>query len=276
MNKINIFTDGASRGNPGLAGAGIVIYDGKIILDQFSKFLGKKTNNEAEYGAMILALEYLTDKKIKSANLFSDSEFLVKQMSGKYKVKSEKIIPLYKKAQILLKNLEVKFSWVRREDNTVADSLANKALDDLKNSKQKISKNVILNQNNIIQKSSTSKIQSLKLDKAFFGKINCLKIQMNQDNEIYFHMGILKVGSWSWDKVKMNENELGDIINILKKDEGKCSFYHSFETKKTQIWCNKSKLGFSIKIKDVSKNLSVGELEVLRIILEECIKIKSF
>ena len=116
----------------------------------------------------------------------------------------------------------------------------------------------------------------LKLDKAFFGKINCLKIQMNQKDEIYFHIGISKDSKWNWIKVKMNDSELGEIINLLKKENGKSSFFHSFNENKTQIWCNKSNTGFSIKIKDISKNLTLGESEVLRIILEESIKIKNF
>ena len=74
----------------------------------------------------------------------------------------------------------------------------------------------------------------------------------------------------------MNENELVDIVNILRQSEGKCSFVHSFDSKKTQSCCNKLKTGFGIKIKDVTKNLSIGEAEVLRIILEEAIKIKRF
>ena len=118
----------------------------------------------------------------------------------------------------------------------------------------------------------------LKLDKAFFGKVNCLKIQMNNNDEVYFHMGLLnqKDSKWTWEKVKMSDAELGEIINTLKKDISKCSFYHKFNETATQIWCNKNLTSFSIKIKSVSKNLSIGEFEVLKIILEECIKIKCF
>lgn len=128
---------------------------------------------------------------------------------------------------------------------------------------------------NLINK---NKKNELKLDKAFFGKINCLKIQMNNFNDIYFHIGLLnqKEKVWSWIKVKMSDVEIGDIVNILKQDEGKCSFFHSFDDNKTQIWCNKSKSSFSIKIKDISKNLTVGEFEVLRILLERCIAIRNF
>lgn len=118
----------------------------------------------------------------------------------------------------------------------------------------------------------------LKLDKAFFGKINCLKIQMNDERDVYFHMGLLnqKENTWNWEKVKMSEAELGEMINILKKETAKCAFYHKFNETTTQIWCNKTPTAFSVKIKAVSKNLSIGEFEVLKIILEECIKIKCF
>lgn len=253
----NIFTDGASRGNPGDAGAGVVMYDGKELYEEFSEYLGKKTNNEAEYTAVIRALERLDSMNETKGNIFADSEFLIKQVNGEYRVKSEKIKPLYEKVQKLLEGKEIKFHWVPREDNSKADSLANKGIDDRK-----------------MQPLSTS----LKLDKAFFGKINCIKLQMNEDNDIYFHMGLLdkKTNNWNWEKVKMSDTELAEIVNLLKKPEGKCSFFHSFDKKTTQIWCNKSENSFSIKIKDVSKNLSVGEFELLRIILEECIRIKNF
>lgn len=128
---------------------------------------------------------------------------------------------------------------------------------------------------NIINK---NKKNELKLDKAFFGKINCLKIQMNKYNEIYFHIGILnqKDNIWNWLKVKMSDIEISEIINLLKQEEGKCSFFHSFDNKKTQIWCSKSKTSFSIKIKDISKNLTVGEFELLRILLERSVAIRNF
>ncbi|MCA9495878.1 MAG: ribonuclease HI family protein [Nanoarchaeota archaeon] len=268
MSKINIFTDGASRGNPGNAGIGVAIYEGNSLKKEISNFLGKKTNNEAEYLAVIEALNYLKENKIATANLFSDSEFLVKQLNGEYKVKAEKIKPLYEKVQTTLKNLKVSFHWIPREDNSLADSLANKGIDDKKtNSNSKLK-----------AFSNNSTMENLKLDKVFFGKINCLKIQMNSQNEIYFHMGILKEKNkeWVWEKVKMSDVELGEIINLLRKENGKCSFFHSFADKKTQIWCNKSETSFSIKISAVSKNLSIGEFETLRIILENCINIKNF
>lgn len=281
MSNINIFTDGASRGNPGFAGIGVAIYSDGVLIDQISAFLGNKTNNEAEYTAVIRAFERLKDLKKslnpEKVNLFSDSQFLVKQLKGEYKVKAEKIIPLFKKVQEEIKKLDlnITFNWIRREDNKLADSLANKGIDE-KNKKKSLDLNLNSNSNKNLVKNSSENV--LKLDRAFFGKINCLKIQMNLQNEIYFHIGLVnsKTKVWRWIKVKMNDSELGEIVNLLKKDIGKCSFFHSFGNLKTQIWCNKSNDSFSIKIKDISKNLSVGELEVLRIILEKAIILKNF
>jgi len=259
--SINIFTDGASRGNPGNAGAGVVILENKKIIIEYSEFLGKKTNNEAEYLAVIRALEKLHEilnEEIKNIklNLYSDSEFLIKQLNGEYKVKADKIKPLFNKVQKLKENLKLNVSWIPRGENEKADLLANKGIDEKK-------------ENSIKQKFSIN--NELILEKAFFGKINCFKIQMNQNKEVYFHIGISNKNNWDWTKVKMNDGELGELIWLLEKDEGKCSFYHSFNNSKTQIWCNKNKDRFSIKIDKLSKNFTIGEFSVLKIILKECI-----
>lgn len=255
---LNVFTDGASKGNPGRAGIGVVIYQKERILEEHSNFIGKKTNNQAEYEAVIFALNRLIELNEKKAVLFSDSEFLVKQLNGEYRVKAENIKPLYNKVLTLLEEINVTFIWIEREKNSKADELANLGVNKGNNEFSK--ENLILDEQNILLK-----------EKVFFGKINCLKIQLNQKKEVYFHMGILNKKQWSWEKVKMSDIELGDIVNLLKKEEGKCSFFHSFADKKTQIWCNKNINSFSIKIKDVSKNLTIGEFEVLRIFLENCI-----
>ncbi len=115
------------------------------------------------------------------------------------------------------------------------------------------------------------------LNKAFFGKINCLKVLMNTEGEVYFHLGLKDSKEvWNWKKVKMSDTELGDIVNVLNKEESKCSFFHSFKDVKTQIWCNKSEKSFNIKIGDASKNLTIGEFEVLRILIEKCIVRMNF
>lgn len=137
MKKFIIHTDGGSRGNPGPAAIGVVISNKKgEIMKEYSQYLGKATNNEAEYQAVIFAL-----KKIKALfgkraaktleiEINSDSEFLVKQINGEYKVLDQKIQPLFLK--IWNERLDfgvIKFRHIPREENKEADLLANKALD---------------------------------------------------------------------------------------------------------------------------------------------------
>lgn len=291
---LQIFTDGASKGNPGKAGAGAVIFQDGVELQRLTKFLGEKTNNEAEYSAVILALETIKDMKLTRENilLFSDSEFLVRQLKGEYAVKAEKIKPLYEQVDNLRQGLQIKFQWVPRDNNKIADELANKAISDEGKEIQKKSEKILetttmaesktrddaksQKKANTISPQAPSRSSvstSLLIDEAFFGKINCLKIQFNNQKECYFHLGLDTKGKWDWQKVKMSNNELGEIIWLLKRDIGKCAFFHSFGTSKTQIWCNKSEKGFSIKVDKVSKNLSIGEAEVLRVVLEEIIKL---
>ena len=133
---IDIYTDGGSRGNPGVAGYGVVIYgDNKEVIYQESKFIGTKTNNEAEYSGVIAALEWVKKNKdnyqISSLNFFADSQLMIRQLQGLYKVKAPTLLPLYAKSQQLLTqiNLPAKFTDVRREFNQLADQLANQAMD---------------------------------------------------------------------------------------------------------------------------------------------------
>ena len=134
--EVNIYTDGGSRGNPGISGYGLVVYDDqKTLIYQESKFLGIKTNKEAEYFGIIAALEWV--KKNQSAyqitqlNFFADSQLMIRQLQGVYKVKAPTLLPLFSRAQQLLLqiNLPTKFTDVRREFNELADKLANKAMD---------------------------------------------------------------------------------------------------------------------------------------------------
>ena len=132
---INVYTDGGSRGNPGISGYGLVIYEDKKILYQESKFLGIKTNNEAEYSGIIAALEWIKKNKniyqITQINFFADSQLMIRQLQGIYKVKAPTLLPLFAQVQQLLIqiNLPVKYNDVRREFNKLADELANQAMD---------------------------------------------------------------------------------------------------------------------------------------------------
>ena len=123
--------DGASRGNPGPASYAVVLRDpdGKIILE-LAKNIGRETNNVAEYFALLAALDYATLHGIASLRIRSDSELLVRQMQGLYKVKSPDLKPLRERAAKLARQLQYfAIEHVRRELNKDADALANVALD---------------------------------------------------------------------------------------------------------------------------------------------------
>ena len=125
------FIDGASRGNPGPASYAVIVYapDGKQVF-QIGKYLGRETNNVAEYYALITALDYAASQGLARLRVHSDSELLVRQMQGRYKVKSADLRPLYERASKLARSLEYfGVQHVPREMNREADRLANEALD---------------------------------------------------------------------------------------------------------------------------------------------------
>lgn len=135
MNNIIIHTDGGARGNPGPAGIGVVIEglsSGKV---SFGEYIGETTNNEAEYRALILALsklkELLAGEKPVQISCYADSELMVKQLNGEYKVKDTKIRGFFMELQFLLSELKapISFHHVRRAENAEADELVNEALD---------------------------------------------------------------------------------------------------------------------------------------------------
>ena len=129
MIRLTLYADGSSRGNPGSAGAGVVIQDGDgKIIREISRYLGRATNNEAEYHAFIIALENARELGAEAVQVRVDSELLAKQMNGYYQVKSLKLRPLYHKAKELLGFFkEVEIRHVRRGLNERADMLANQA-----------------------------------------------------------------------------------------------------------------------------------------------------
>lgn len=131
LKSVVMYTDGASRGNPGPASIGVLFVNAKgEEIATISEAIGDQTNNFAEYFAVIEGLKKAIKNKVTQIHLKSDSEFLIKQLKGEYKVKSETILPLYEEAKSLLKKFkEIKLEHVRREKNKEADRLANKALD---------------------------------------------------------------------------------------------------------------------------------------------------
>ena len=126
-----IHTDGASRGNPGKAGIGVAIFDKHYhLLEEICKFIGESTNNVAEYQALILAAQKAVAYKARKVTFKTDSELLVRQLNGAYRVKSQNILPLYHELTILLGKIpEWTIQHVRREDNVCADTLANQGID---------------------------------------------------------------------------------------------------------------------------------------------------
>ncbi len=126
-----MFTDGACRGNPGESALGVVFYDANNEeIASISEAIGIATNNIAEYSALVYGLEYAVKKGFKQLAIKADSELMIKQLKGEYKVKNENIKPLHAKAKQLIAKLEsVTYSHVRRELNKRADQLANQALD---------------------------------------------------------------------------------------------------------------------------------------------------
>lgn len=135
--KLNIYTDGGSRGNPGPAAIGVVIYnDQGQKIKEYDDYIGRKTNNEAEYQAIIFALKktkLLFGKgKIKQIEIdfYLDSELASRQLNHKYKIEDEKLQPLFMEIWNLLIDFGlVSFNYVGREKNKEADRLVNQALD---------------------------------------------------------------------------------------------------------------------------------------------------
>lgn len=129
--KIRVFTDGGARGNPGIAGYGVWIINeaGEKIYEE-SRFLGIKTNNEAEYmgliGALMWIKENINDEEVE---INSDSQLLVRQMKGLYKIKSPNLKELWVKARELAENKKITYKEIPREVNKKADALANLAMD---------------------------------------------------------------------------------------------------------------------------------------------------
>jgi len=131
-----IHIDGASRGNPGEAGFGIDVRteDGSSQAQLFG-YLGRATNNVAEYEALVQALQWALARGATAVRVFSDSELVVRQVNGQYKVKHPSMIPLHRQASELLRRFaSASITHVRREQNREADRLANQALDERRSS----------------------------------------------------------------------------------------------------------------------------------------------
>jgi probable phosphoglycerate mutase len=130
--EIVAYIDGGARGNPGPAGFGVRIEKpDATLIEEFRESIGVATNNVAEYRALLAALEWARSYGASAVHIRSDSQLLVQQMLGNYKVKHPGLQPLHAKARLLAHQIgRVTFEHVRRESNTHADRLANAAMDD--------------------------------------------------------------------------------------------------------------------------------------------------
>ncbi len=132
ISRVRLYSDGAARGNPGLAGAGAVLVEpsGQVV-DRLGKFLGTQTNNYAEYMGLLLGLRRARDLGVREVEVFADSELMIRQLGGRYQVKSQSLRPLYEEALKLLNTFErVKLVHVPREMNRAADEMSNQAIDE--------------------------------------------------------------------------------------------------------------------------------------------------
>jgi len=136
MSQVNAWTDGAARGNPGVAAIAFHLeIDGERPIN-YGQTIGKATNNQAEYQALIACLKYLlgAEQLLGAVTIHSDSELMVKQLNGEYRVKNAQIMEVFQQAQALIEQLErkgnpVELLSIKREMNRQADKLANLALD---------------------------------------------------------------------------------------------------------------------------------------------------
>jgi ribonuclease HI len=130
MSKAILHTDGGSRGNPGPSGIGATV-EIKGKTHEFKKYIGKATNNQAEYQAIILGLEKAVELNVSEAECLLDSELVVKQLNQEYKVKNKDLAPLFVRVwNLKLKFKKVTFKHIYREENKDADRLVNEAIDE--------------------------------------------------------------------------------------------------------------------------------------------------
>ncbi len=125
------FFDGASRGNPGEAGAGALLQeeDEKILWEECG-YLGTRTNNEAEYEGLLLLLGEIRRRDLRNVRIYGDSKLVISQMKGEWKVRKPHLELLWREARELAKGRDLEFFWIPRERNSRADALSNRALDE--------------------------------------------------------------------------------------------------------------------------------------------------
>ena len=131
------FFDGASRGNPGEAGAGALLQEeNENILWEACRYLGTRTNNEAEYEGLLLLLGEIRRRDLRNVRIYGDSKLVISQMKGEWKVRQPHLELLWREARELAKGRDLEFFWVPRERNSRADALSNRALDEPRGKQQ--------------------------------------------------------------------------------------------------------------------------------------------
>jgi ribonuclease HI len=130
LDKIIVFTDGGSRGNPGPSASGMVLMnEHHDVIESFGRFLGVATNNQAEWTAVKLAVEAAAKYSPKVITFYMDSELVCRQLNGRYRVKNPELLAIYRQVMQLVSGYEVSFHHVYREKNKLADAEVNKAID---------------------------------------------------------------------------------------------------------------------------------------------------
>ena len=308
-----IFCDGASRGNPGESGVGISINERKNNAKSaeieskevvtISEYIGKYSNNVAEYISVIRAIieikEYITSHNYTFENskitIIMDSKLVVEQLNKNWKIKENHLQYLNDYIQNLVKELNISYVWVPRQENTRADELSNTAIDKKISPHNKVQE--ILNHldtllttkkdndtshhiskqdiKQINTEQNVIKPQHLIVQRVFFSKTTCLKYQLSTRKEVYMHIGSLQNNSWNWKIVKFNDTELCEIMSVLEQKKQRCAFFHNNShnnsNTKTQIWCSYTEKGVSIKVQDYSKLLSFSEVRVLQELISRSI-----
>lgn len=130
--RLRLYSDGAARGNPGPAGAGAILVEpsGQVV-DKLGKFLGHQTNNYAEYMGLLIGLRRARELHVAEVEVFADSELMIRQLGGRYQVKSPSLRPLYEEVLKMLNEFErVKLMHVPREMNRAADEMSNRAIEE--------------------------------------------------------------------------------------------------------------------------------------------------
>lgn len=130
--RLRLYSGGAARGNPGPAGAGAILVEpsGQVV-DKLGKFLGHQTNNFAEYSGLLMGLRRARELGVAEVEVFADSELMIRQLGGRYQVKSPSLRPLYEEALKLLEEFErVKLVTVPREMNRAAEEMSDRAIDE--------------------------------------------------------------------------------------------------------------------------------------------------